>query len=100
MENLKKQLNEEVADIDWSSLIPHAQRDALIVVHEGLNLLDVGIAIANDDVISVQNWISEQLIHKPSPEELTSWNIDPTQQFRTLIVQPFILIQETIRLKK
>lgn len=96
MEDIKKQLNEEVDDTDWSSLIPHAQRDALIVVHEGLSLLDVGLAIANDDVMLVQNWISEQLIHKPSPEELTSWNIDPNQQFRTLIVQPFVLIQERI----
>jgi hypothetical protein len=94
MSDIKTQLTQELADIEWRDLKPHAMRDGLVVVHENLNLLDVGVAIAKDDVISVQHWISEQLIIKPSPEQLSSWNKAPERQFTALIVQPFVLIQE------
>jgi hypothetical protein len=53
----------------------------------------VGVAIAEDNVQSVQNWISELLIHKPSPDELNTWNGEPEKQFLTLIVQPFVLVR-------
>ena len=34
MQDIKTQLEDELADIEWSDLVPHAQRDALIVVNE------------------------------------------------------------------
>ena len=93
MEELRKQLKEEMADVNWNDIKPHAQRDAVIVVHERLNLLDVGLAIAQDDKKAVEHWITEQLISKPSNQQLSDWNINPTQLFKTLIVQPFVLVQ-------
>ncbi len=93
MEDLKKRLTEDIADVNWNDIKPHAQRDAVIIVNDSLNLLDVGIAIAQDDKIVVERWITEQLITKPSNEQLSSWNGNETQLFTTLIVQPFVLIQ-------
>lgn len=93
MEDIKTRLTEDLANVQWQDLIPHAQRDAIIVVTKHLDLLEVGVAIAQDDVNSVQHWIGEALIHKPSPEQLTTWNVDPSLSFKTLIVQPFVLIQ-------
>ena len=93
MEDLKKRLTEDIADVNWNDIKPHAQRDAVIIVNDSLNLLDVGIAIAQDDKIVVERWITEQLIRKPSNEQLSSWNGNETQLFTTLIVQPFVLIQ-------
>ena len=92
MSEIRAQLLEELADTDWNSLIPHAQRDALIVVNPSLDLIEVGLAFANDNVPLVQRWISEQLICKPSAEELSLWNSQPSKQFSTLIVQPFVLV--------
>jgi hypothetical protein len=97
MSDIQAQLTEEIAEIDWQSLIPHAQRDALILVSPSLNLIDVGIAMANDNVAIVQNWISQELIRKPFQEELSSWNILPDKEFTSLIIQPFVLIQEPQR---
>ncbi|MGF1488454.1 MAG: DUF2288 domain-containing protein [Prochloraceae cyanobacterium] len=94
MQEIKSQLEEELADIEWSDLMPHAQRDALIVVNESLNLVDVGVAIASDNVGVVQNWISQGLIQKPSSEQLGAWNINPNKKFSTLIVQPFVLVTQ------
>lgn len=95
MQDLKNKLAEEIADIEWNSLVPHAKRDALIIVEESLSMIDLGVALANDDVPSVQHWIAEQLICKPSPEQLVDWNNHPEQKFSVLIVQPFVLIRAT-----
>ncbi len=93
MSDVKSQLTEQLADSEWLDLIPHAQRDALIVVEQGLELVEVGTAIALDNVPLVQQWIAEILIHKPTPEELSNWNTQPQQKFATLIVQPFVLVK-------
>ncbi len=93
MEEIRKKLEEDMADVNWNDIKPHAQRDAVIVVNEKLSLLDVGVAIAQDDKKAVEHWITEQLISKPSNQQLSAWNIDETQLFKTLIVQPFVLVQ-------
>ncbi len=96
MQDLRAQLAESLdeAELDW--LKPHIQRDVVVVVHPELDLLDVGVAIARDDVLSVQHWISEQLIQKPSPNQLTDWNSNQTKRFQALIVQPYVLVQEAV----
>lgn len=93
MTNIQQQLQEELAPMDWETIIPHAKRDAVIVVDGSLDLVTVGLAIATDRVNEVNHWISELLIHKPSESELTTWNEQPNQEFQTLIVQPYVLIQ-------
>ncbi len=64
-----------------------------MVVKEQLDLLDVAVAVAEDDSTLVQDWIAQQLIYKPSPQDLSTWNSEPSKQFTTLIVQPFVLVQ-------
>lgn len=92
MSDFKTQLTEELAPMDWETLIPHAKRDAIIVVDNALDLVEVGVAIAEDNAALVKNWLSELLLHKPSQEELNDWNTQPEKQFNTLIVQPFVLV--------
>lgn len=94
MSDLREQLKENLDEAEWDWLIPHAQRDVIIIVADGLDLLDVGEAIASDNIPSVQNWIDEQLITKPSPEQLGNWNSDRTKRFNALIVEPYVLVQE------
>ncbi|NJK41930.1 MAG: DUF2288 domain-containing protein [Acaryochloridaceae cyanobacterium SU_2_1] len=92
MEDIQDQLAAEIAEVEWKDLIPHAQRDAIIVVTPCLDLLEVGMAIAQDNSKAVQHWISESLIVKPSAQELSNWHRQPHQRFKTLIVQPFVLV--------
>jgi hypothetical protein len=96
MSDLKDELLESLDEAEWDWLIPHAQRDAVIVVSENLDLVDVGEAIANDNTTSVQNWIDKQLLTKPSPLQLGEWNSNPSKRFNTLIIQPYVLVQEKI----
>jgi hypothetical protein len=92
MSNIQNQLQDELADVTWTDLQPHSRRDAIIVVHESLSIIEVGIAIASDETRKVQVWIDEQLIQKPTSAQLSLWNQDPTQKFSTLIVSPYVLI--------
>ncbi|WP_392531671.1 DUF2288 domain-containing protein [Nostoc sp. C117] len=103
MSDLRAELTESLDEAEWEWLIPHVQRDAVILVALELNLVDVGVAIANDNTASVQQWISEQLITKPTTIQVGEWNGDPlsglpqrNKRFNTLIVQPYVLVQEII----
>jgi hypothetical protein len=94
MSDLKSELTENLDEAEWDWLIPHAQRDAIIVVSSHLELVDVGEAIASNNTAQVGCWIDEVLIAKPSNDQLGNWNSDRTKRFNTLIVQPYVLIQE------
>ncbi|MCU0517552.1 MAG: DUF2288 domain-containing protein [Oscillatoria sp. Prado101] len=95
MQDLRAELAATVDEAEWEWLIPHAQRQAVIVVSPELDLIDVALAMASDNVSSVQGWIGERLIYKPSTSELSNWNANPNKRFNSLIVQPFVLVQES-----
>ena len=46
MTSIQAQLTQDLADVSSKDLIPHCQRNAVIVVHEGLDVVEVGVAIA------------------------------------------------------
>jgi hypothetical protein len=94
MQDLRTELAAMVDEAEWEWLMPHARRDAVVIVNPDLDLVDVGVAIASDNVPTVQRWISEQLIYKPSSEQLSDWGSDRTRRFNALIVQPYVLVQD------
>jgi hypothetical protein len=94
MEDIRSQLAEilDEAELEW--LKPHIQKDVVIIVDPELDLLDVGVAIASDNTQSIQHWIGEQLLVKPSQEILDRWNTHPDRKFQAIIIQPYILVKE------
>lgn len=96
MPSLQETLAKDVADISWKDLLPHAKRDAIIVIKGDLELSEVAAAIAEDNTAMVQRWIGTQSISKPTPEQLTAWNQTLQKQFFALIVQPFVVVKEII----
>ena len=84
-----------VGPVRWEVLKPHAGRDAVVVVNERLDLVTVGEAIAADNTQAVSRWINEQLIVKPTAEQLVEWS-DENRQFKSLIVQPYVLVQDVL----
>ena len=94
-QQLKQELASMIGPAEWQTLLPHAARDSVVLGNPGLDLADVGVAVATDNVSSVQRWISEALITKPTVEQLEYWERDRSRQFQALIVQPYVLIQGT-----
>lgn len=95
MSDIKERFSQDLANTNWQDLLPHAKRDVLILVDQKLDIIDVSEAIALDQKDLVSNWIKQKLITKPSAQQLSSWNNNPQQKFITLIVQPFVIAQET-----
>ncbi len=93
-QDLKHELAELVAPADWAWISPHANRGAVVVVDKSLDLVEVGAAIATDNVTVVNRWIAEALLTKPSPFQLEVWDQTAKKQFQSLIVQPFVLVQD------
>jgi hypothetical protein len=94
MPDIRAELSENVDEAEWDWLIPHVKRDVVIVVSPQVDLIDVGVAIASDKTSDIQVWMDEALITKPSNTQLGDWNANRSKRFKTLIVQPFVLVQE------
>lgn len=93
---MRERIAETQGDVRFSDLRAHIARDAVIVVAEGLDLLDVGVAFAENDVPAVDGWIRAGKLSKPSAEDLTRWSLDPSLRFPAAIVQPFVLIRRPL----
>jgi hypothetical protein len=96
MSDLRAELTEILDEAEWEWLIPHVQRDAVILIALELSLVDVGVAIASDNIPSVQQWVDKLLITKPTTVQVGEWNVERSKRFNTLIVQPYVLAQEIV----
>jgi hypothetical protein len=93
--DLRSQLEKSIDAATWEWLMPHNERDVIIWVDQSIDLLEVALAIAQDQTQAVQHWIAEQVIAKPSEVQKSRWSArDADFQFSALIVQPYVLIQE------
>lgn len=90
MEGLKRTLDEA----EWSWLIPHFERGSLLLVLPGIDLLDVGYRVAVDDKAAVAAWVKAGKIKRPTDEQIEAWNKEPSKKFMSVVVQPYVLIQE------
>jgi len=96
LESTKEKLAKEKIEATWNALKPHLARDAIIVVDEQADLVEVGVQIAADNKQFVENCIKDQTIRKPTQEDIELWEQDQMKLFWMLIVQPFVLVQEPI----
>lgn len=90
----KEELAVQVDEAEWGWLRAHLERGGVIIVAPGLDLADVGKTVASDDAAVVAAWIETGKLAKPSREQIAAWDGTPGKRFRTLIVSPYVLIQE------
>ncbi len=91
---LRERLESEIGVVLSSDLQAHVQRGAVVVIDAELSLVDVAIAVAEDDVASVQSWIDSRRMKNPSQAQIDAWKNTPHGRFRSVIVQPYVLVQE------
>jgi hypothetical protein len=92
MSEVRDKLQAELATASWELLQPHYERDALFVVDGALDLVDVGVAVAEDRTSEVQGWIEAGQLVRPTAEQAGHWS-EHGGTFQFLIVQPFVLVQ-------
>lgn len=93
MSNSRKELEEMVDVALWEWLSPHAARARVILVGARLDLVDVGIALTEDNTQLVQSWIEDSWLRHPTAEELSAWNANKEKEFISLVVPPFVLVR-------
>jgi len=94
MSGMVESFKRDLAEVTWRELKVHLQRDAIIIVAAELDLIEVAVAVAEDDKTRVETWIAAAQLVKPITEQLENWEQEPDNRFQMLIVQPFILIQD------
>jgi hypothetical protein len=83
-----------IDEAQWQWLKPHLERGALITVAAALDLAEAGETVAADDTENVAAWVATGKIGKPTEVEIAAWDKEPEKKFLTLIISPYVLIQE------
>jgi len=91
---MREDLEKTLDEAEWTLIKPHAERDVVIIVSQTLDLLTVGEAIASDMSKQVQAWIEQGFLVKPTQEQMDAWDQESDRKFMSLVVQPYVLIQD------
>lgn len=94
-ETLKKHLKEETAPMSWSDLIPFFARGQLIAVGPKLDLLDVAVAVSQDNLAQVEKWMQGGDVLRVDDTLAKEWN-DKEPQLLTVVIAPWVLAQEIV----
>ncbi len=90
----REELALAVDEAEWDWLRAHLERGGIIIVGPSLDIVDVGLTLAADDTATIKGWITEQKLGKPSAEQIAAWDRHKEKRFLSLIISPFVLIQE------
>ena len=92
LESLRRELNEQTAQMRWSELERFFASGSVISVSPVLDLIDVGARIAADDKASVLDWMQAGLLQKVNDEQASGWQASDVLLW-TVVVKPWILVQ-------
>ena len=93
-QDLREKLKSELDTAEWTWVKPHLERDAVILVDQDLDLLDVGCIVAEGRMDQVEKWMTEQQLTKPTRDQIRVWDNDQRRPFLFLIIQPWVFIQQ------
>ncbi|NPA25429.1 MAG: DUF2288 domain-containing protein [Deltaproteobacteria bacterium] len=91
-EELSRKLAEEIGTVPWSWLRLHHQRGVLFLVADELELLEVALAVAEDRVDEIRNWLETGRLNQPRPEQVEEWE-NSGGLFAGVIVKPYVFFK-------
>lgn len=90
---LRARLEKDQAVALWRDLAAHARRDRVFVLRGALPLVAVGEALVGNDARTVESWLTNGQLSRPTPDEISAWDAAPGLFFDMLIVEPWVLIR-------
>ncbi len=91
MTALRTHLLDLINKAEWQWLEEHAQEGRLLMVAANLELIDVGLALAEDDIKIVKQWLDDGWLYRPTTAQISHWQELENLEFESLIIQPFVL---------
>ena len=79
--------------VTWRSVRPHHERDAVFLVADSRDLVDVALAVASNDVDAVSSYLADSTLSRLEASVAEAWSREGAPPLRCLIAQPFVLIQ-------
>mgnify|MGYP000184579958 CR=1 FL=1 len=89
---LRDKLNTEAALIRWHELQTFFAGGQVVWVSAELNLLDVAVAMAADDAVTVKPWVEANQVYAVTDAQAAQWYADDATLWG-LVVRPFVLVQ-------
>jgi hypothetical protein len=90
--DIRQLLNSQTGKVTWPELQRHFARGSIIKVNQGLDLIEVGAKIVEDDAAAIEKLSDSAAISRASTEDARQW--EETQPvFWTLVVAPWVLVQ-------
>ena len=91
----KAKLNAETGRLTWPELERHFARGVVIKVVPGLDLIDVAVAVTDDDKAKVEAWMNEGKVTHPTMDDAKGW-VERNPEFWAVVIAPWVLVQEII----
>ncbi len=96
MNELRTHLLDLIDKASWEWLEEHAIEGRLMIVAANLELVEVGLALAEDDISIVKQWLDDGWLYRPTEAQINHWQKFKDLEFESLIIQPFVLSREPI----
>ena len=93
---LANRFKEEIGTVSWSWLRPHEKRKILFQVAEKLDLIEVAIAVAEDQAGKVKSWLENDDLLQPSLKQVAKWE-KSGGLFSGIIVKPYVFFKEKLK---
>lgn len=91
-ESAKQELLSQTAKISWEELQRYFAAGSVIYVEPELDLIDVGIALIQDNKIAFSAWTNAKRVYPATDEQAQSWIEKPTILWAS-VVTPWVLVQ-------
>lgn len=92
---LKKKFQGEIDQADWEMLAPHHERQTLFKVSRDLDIFDVAIDLAIDNVDEVKKYLESNQLTRLEDDEVLEYAKNKNKFFANfLVIQPYVIFQE------
>ena len=90
---VRNKLNQDLDETFWKDIHSHISRDAVVVISNELDIIDVAMAIYFDKKDEIKSLIDKGKVFKPSIEKITKWQKEE-ERIQCLVVYPFVVVQK------
>ncbi len=89
--SLRERIRSELLEASWDHLVPHQKREAVLSVHQGLDLVEAAVAIAENQAAVVAAWLGSGHLKRVDDGTFAALQ---GRRFTAAIVQPFVVVAQ------
>ena len=88
-----QQLKEECAPVFYKEVERFFAKGMLVLIADDLDIIEVALAIQNDESASIQQWIDDKKVVRVNDEHAIGWS-ENNEPLMAITAVPWVLVQE------